>query len=70
MPSLATVPPDSLHLVDRIVERNARLIVRLTQVQKELHHAREHAGSWPRCHEQVCRATRTVIQQNTLEGGV
>ena len=66
----ASVPADSLHLVDRIVDRNARLIVRLTQVQRELHEARDHAGRWPRCHEETCRKTRACIEQNTLEGGV
>lgn len=67
----AVLTPDSRLLIDRIVDRNARLIVRLTKVQSQLHHA-THGLSvrWARCPEESCRLTRIVIERNSLEDGI
>jgi len=72
---LTAAPPDlsadQLRLIDRVVERNARLIVRLTHAQREIHdRLHDRRSKWMRCVEESCRSTVRAIEQNTLEGGV
>jgi hypothetical protein len=57
-------------LVDRLIERNARLVVRLTHAQREGHAASHGRGPWTKCQEPGCRLTRSVIEHNSLEAGV
>lgn len=51
-------------LTDRMLMRNARLVLRLQQVSRLYHLRCDHAGDLYRCLNPVCLKTLAVIEQN------
>lgn len=52
------------HTVDDLLERNARLVVRLGQVQSMVHRLEKHPGLAHRCVDPVCLRTYSIIEKN------
>jgi len=53
------LPPDT----DEIHERNARLVVRLQRLQRELHDAQHHPSRWPICAFPSCAETASLVHR-------
>ena len=56
------------HIVDRLFERNARLVTQLRRVVAQLHRQQRHDGfKWTECRDETCERTRALIEKNEID---